>query len=146
IVLAITVLSSVLFSSCTEGEQPVVDGYSYEIVKKVEVDKAAVVSAHPLASEVGKVILQQGGNAVDAAIAVQYALAVVYPNAGNLGGGGFMVIQTAEGKNTTFDFRERAPHRATKDMYLDENGEAIASKSRDGHLAVGVPGTVAGLF
>src|SRR5690606_28620279 len=75
-----------------------------------------------------------------------YALAVVYPNAGNLGGGGFMVIQTAEGKNTTFDFRERAPHRATKDMYLDENGEAIASKSRDGHLAVGVPGTVAGLF
>lgn len=132
--------------SCTTTDQPIVDGYSYEIVKKIEVDEAAVVSAHPLASEVGKLILQKGGNAVDAAIAVQYALAVVYPNAGNLGGGGFMVIQQASGERTTFDFRERAPGRSTRDMYLDSTGTAIASKSRDGHLAVGVPGTVAGIF
>lgn len=139
------VWSSALWS-CTPADKPAVDGYAYEIVKKIEVAEAAVVSAHPLASEVGKAILQQGGNAVDAAIAVQYALAVVYPNAGNLGGGGFMVVQLADGENTTFDFRERAPGHSSRDMYLDENGTAIASKSRDGHLAVGVPGTVAGIF
>lgn len=105
----------------------------------------AVTSAHPLASLVGKEILSRGGNAIDAAIAVQYALAVVYPNAGNIGGGGFMVVHTSEGNSTTIDFREKAPSKAFRDMYLDEYGEPIDSKSRDGHLAAGVPGTVAGM-
>jgi gamma-glutamyltranspeptidase/glutathione hydrolase len=132
--------------ACTSNEKSPINAFDYSIVKRVEVENAAVASAHPLASEVGKWVLQQGGNAVDAAIAVQYALAVVYPNAGNLGGGGFMVLRLADGTYTTYDFRERAPGAATRDMYLDENGEAIASKSRDGHLAVGVPGTVAGAF
>lgn len=122
------------------------NAYDYEIVKHMKTDKAAVVTAHPLASEVGKSILEQGGNAIDASIAVQYALAVVYPVAGNIGGGGFMVFHTADGKSHSIDFRETAPAAAYKDMYLDKDGEAIASKSLDGHLAPGIPGTVAGTF
>ncbi|MEO0333933.1 MAG: gamma-glutamyltransferase, partial [Bacteroidota bacterium] len=104
-----------------------------------------VVSAHPLASEVGAEILKQGGNAVDAAIAVQFALAVVYPAAGNIGGGGFMVIREAEGLTNTLDYREKAPLAATRDMYLDENDEVIKGASRLGHLASGVPGSVDGM-
>ena len=118
----------------------------YKIVKKITVSNGAVVSAHPLASEAGAAILQQGGNAVDAAIATQYALAVVYPNAGNLGGGGFMVVHTAAGADAAFDYRETAPRLAGRDMYLDKSGNADSRKSLDGHLAAGVPGTVAGLF
>lgn len=121
------------------------DAYNYEIVKQRDFEVAAVSSAHPLASLVGKEILEKGGNAIDAAIAVQYALAVVYPNAGNIGGGGFMVIHNNEGESTTIDFREKAPGKAFRDMYLDEHGNAIDTKSRDGHLAAGVPGTVAGM-
>lgn len=105
-----------------------------------------MVSAHPLASQAGLEILQAGGNAVDAAIAVQYALAVVYPVAGNIGGGGFMVVREADGTLYNLDYREKAPAAADRDMYLDENGEAIADKSRQGHLASGVPGAVAGMF
>lgn len=108
-------------------------------------DEAMVVSAHPLASEVGAEILKQGGNAVDAAIAVQFALAVVYPAAGNIGGGGFMVIREAEGLTNTLDYREKAPLAATRDMYLDENDEVIKGASRLGHLASGVPGSVDGM-
>lgn len=104
-----------------------------------------VVTAHPLASLVGKKIMQEGGNAIDAAIATQFALAVVFPYAGNIGGGGFMVIRMADGNSRTLDFREKAPLAATRDMYLDENGEAIEDLSTLGHLAVGVPGTVAGM-
>ena len=89
------------------------------------VDKAMVVSAHPLASEVGKNILQKGGNAVDAAIATQLALAVVYPGAGNIGGGGFMVSRMANGEIATLDYREKAPLAGGRDMYLDENGNVI---------------------
>lgn len=122
------------------------NAYTYETVKSLHTDKAAVVTAHPLASEVGLAILEQGGNAIDASIAVQYALAVVYPIAGNIGGGGFMVFHTADGKSHSIDFRETAPSAAHKDMYLDENGEVISSKSLDGHLAAGIPGTVAGTF
>ncbi|MFC1783525.1 gamma-glutamyltransferase [Planctomycetota bacterium] len=103
-----------------------------------------VVSAHPIASEVGAEILKNGGNAVDAAVAVAYALAVVYPSAGNIGGGGFMVIRTADGEATAIDFREKAPGAAHRDMYLDEAGEVIKKLARDGALAAGVPGTVAG--
>ena len=132
--------------ACQNAEQKSYDAYNYQQDKHIEVKEAAVASAHPLASAVGKSIMEQGGNAIDAAIAVQYALAVVYPNAGNIGGGGFMVIHTAEGEQTTIDYRERAPGSASRDMYLDSAGNAIAAKSQDGHLAVGIPGTVAGLF
>jgi len=108
-------------------------------------DQAMVVSAHPLASEVGAQILRAGGNAVDAAIAVQFALAVVYPAAGNIGGGGFMVIREAEGLTNTLDYREKAPLAADRDMYLDDDGEVIKGASRLGHLASGVPGAVDGM-
>lgn len=106
----------------------------------------AVVSAHPLASKVGIEIMKQGGNAVDAAIATQLALAVVYPNAGNLGGGGFMVARLANGQTLALDYREMAPSAAHRDMYLDANGEVMKGKSVNGHLSSGVPGTIAGLF
>jgi len=109
-------------------------------------ENGAVVSAHPLASKVGINILKQGGNAVDAAIAIQLALAVVYPGAGNLGGGGFMVARLADGKELAIDYREMAPELSHRDMYIDSSGEARTDKSQDGHLACGVPGTVAGLF
>ncbi|BCG83153.1 gamma-glutamyltransferase [Mesorhizobium sp. 113-3-3] len=104
-----------------------------------------VVTAQYLASEVGVEVLKKGGNAVDAAVAVGYALAVVYPNAGNIGGGGFMTIRFADGKSTFLDFRERAPLAATKTMYLDKDGNPVKGASLDGYLAVGVPGSVAGL-
>lgn len=109
-------------------------------------DSATVVSAHPLASQVGVDILRRGGNAVDAAIAVQFALTVCYPSAGNIGGGGFMVIRLADGETATLDFREKAPLSATRDMYLDSAGKVIARLSLDGHLAAGVPGSVAGMW
>ncbi|GAB5559990.1 MAG: gamma-glutamyltransferase [Synoicihabitans sp.] len=104
-----------------------------------------VVSAHRLASEAGAEIIRQGGNAIDGAVATGFALAVVRPSAGNLGGGGFMIIHTAEGESVALDFREVAPQAATRDMFLDENGQALASRSRVGYLANGVPGSVAGL-
>ena len=109
-----------------------------------EAPAAMVVSGHPLASEVGRDILRAGGNAVDAAVAVGFALAVVHPEAGNIGGGGFMVFRTADGAVRSLDYRETAPDRATRDMYLDPNGEPT-ERSVTGHLAAGVPGAVAGL-
>ncbi|MBY0245661.1 MAG: gamma-glutamyltransferase [Sphingobacteriaceae bacterium] len=104
-----------------------------------------VVCAHPEASKVGVAILKKGGNAVDAAVAVQFALAVVYPNAGNIGGGGFMVYRSAKGETNTLDYREKAPEKASRDMYLDEAGNPIKEKSLFGQLAAGVPGSVAGM-
>lgn len=104
-----------------------------------------VVCAHPLAAEVGSLILQQGGNAVDAAIAVQFALAVVHPAAGNIGGGGFMVIRQNDGSSYTLDFREKAPSGGSRDMYIGENGEVIKGLSINGQLAAGVPGSVDGM-
>ncbi|HEY3403313.1 MAG TPA: gamma-glutamyltransferase [Ohtaekwangia sp.] len=108
-------------------------------------DSAMVVSAHPLASEVGVTIMKKGGNAVDAAIAVQFALAVVFPAAGNIGGGGFMVIRFNTGDLSSLDYREKAPAAATTTMYQDSTGEVITGLSELGHLSAGVPGTVAGL-
>ncbi len=105
-----------------------------------------VVSASHYASEVGVKILKKGGNAVDAAVATAFALAVTWPSAGNLGGGGFLVYHGADGFVTAFDFREKAPLAATETMYLDENGEIRDRSNHRGLLAVGVPGTVAGLF
>lgn len=104
-----------------------------------------VVTAHPEASAVGVNILRKGGNAADAAVAVQFALAVVYPNAGNLGGGGFMVYRSKTGETSTLDFREKAPALAHRDMYLDQNGQPLTDQSLYGHLAAGVPGSVAGM-
>ncbi len=111
----------------------------------VGAENGMVVSAQHLATRVGVDVLKDGGNAVDAAVAVGYALAVVYPAAGNLGGGGFMTIQLADGRKTFFDFREKAPLAASANMYLDKDGNVIKGASTNGHLAVGVPGTVSGM-
>ncbi len=108
-------------------------------------DSAMVVSAHPLASQVGVAILKKGGNAVDAAIAVQFALAVVFPAAGNIGGGGFMITRMNDGSISALDYREKAPAKATTNMYLDKDGNVIPKLSIEGHLASGVPGSVDGM-
>ena len=108
--------------------------------------KAMVVSAREEASRIGSEIMQQGGNAFDAMVATEMALAVCYPNAGNLGGGGFMVYRTHQGEVGALDYREKAPLRANRDMYLDENKKYLQDKSKTGGLAVGVPGTIAGIF
>ncbi len=120
--------------------------YPYDIQKKIICENGAVVSGHVLASKVGVDMLKKGGNAVDAAIATQLALAVVHPSAGNLGGGGFLVARLQNGTTTTIDYREMAPGKAHRDMYLDEKGEAKFELSQNGHLSSGIPGTVAGLF
>ena len=109
-------------------------------------DKAMVVSAREEASKIGVEIMKKGGNAFDAMIATDLALAVSYPFAGNIGGGGFMVYRTANGEVGALDYREKAPMAAFKEMYLDKNGEIIPGKSTLGALSVGVPGTIAGLF
>ena len=105
-----------------------------------------VVSASTIASKVGVEILEKGGNAIDAAVAVGFALAVTYPYAGNIGGGGFMVIHLQNGKNTTVDFREKAPLSASKNMFLDKKGNYIPALSQEGTTSAGVPGSVAGLI
>ena len=109
-------------------------------------DSAMVVSARVEASEIGTIIMQNGGNAFDAMIATDLALTVAYPFAGNIGGGGFMVYRTKDGKTGALDYREKAPLAASKDMYLDENGDIIKGKSTLGAMAIGVPGTINGLF
>jgi gamma-glutamyltranspeptidase / glutathione hydrolase len=105
-----------------------------------------VSSADELASEVGIKIMMEGGNAIDAAVGAGFTLAVVYPQAGNIGGGGFMVIHFSDNKNTSIDYREKAPSLASRDMYLDANGNVNDELSKTGHLAVGVPGSVAGML
>ena len=120
--------------------------FSYDNIKTSGAEHAAVVSAHTLASDAGLQMMKQGGNAFDAAIATQLALAVVYPGAGNLGGGGFMVAHLANGKNIALDFRETAPAKASRDMYLDATGNPVTVLSMEGHFASGVPGSVAGIF
>jgi len=114
-------------------------------VAPVGAENGMVVTAQHLATRAGVEVLEQGGNAIDAAVAVGYALAVVYPGAGNLGGGGFMTIQLADGRKTFFDFREKAPLAARADMFLDPDGSVVKGLSTRGHLAVAVPGSVAGL-
>ena len=118
----------------------------YNITKSVEADSAVIVTAHPLATEIGIQILKEGGNAIDAAIAIQFALAVCYPGAGNIGGGGFMVYRDANGYTTTLDYREKAPGKATQDMFLDSKKNPIDSLSKFGALSAGVPGTVDGMI
>lgn len=142
----IPLLLLLLFACQPVKHAPLIDAYQYTGAKKAMGKKGAVVSAHPLASKVGIEIMKRGGNAVDAAIATQLALAVVYPNAGNLGGGGFMVARLSNGETLALDYREMAPAASSRDMYLDENGKVVPGKSLNGHLSSGVPGTVAGLF
>jgi gamma-glutamyltranspeptidase/glutathione hydrolase len=115
------------------------------IIRGVTGDSAMVVCAHPLAAQIGVEVLKRGGNAVDAAVAVQLALLVTFPEAGNIGGGGFMVYRDKAGKLYSLDYREKAPSQATTDMYLDKDKNVIPDLSISGHLASGVPGTVAGL-
>lgn len=128
---------AVIISGCVTGQLGKNNSGEYK--------NGMVVSAHPEASQVGIDILKKGGNAIDAAVAVQFALAVVYPNAGNIGGGGFMVYRSAKGEVNTLDFREKAAAGASRDMYLDAAGNPIVDKSLYGHLAAGVPGSVDGM-
>lgn len=138
--LLIIFLSLIIFSA--QGQFT-----DFNTVKEIKTkNKGVVVSAHPLASEAGAKILKMGGNAYDAVVATQYALAVVYPQAGNIGGGGFLVGVKNNGEMFTLDYRETAPEKATRDMYVDKNGKANTNLSQNGRLAVGVPGSVAGFF
>ena len=145
IFLSLLFILLISFPACY-AQQNNLDPYNYQVNKKVECKHGAVVSAHALASQIGVNILKEGGNAVDAAIATHLALAVVFPGAGNIGGGGFMIIHLKNGNNVAIDFREVAPGKASRDMYLDTNGNAQMQLSQDGHLAVGIPGSVAGMF
>jgi gamma-glutamyltranspeptidase/glutathione hydrolase len=133
IVLLITIISF----SCTKKEE-------HKVIGLIS-DSAMVVSAHPLASQVGVSIIKKGGNAIDAAIAVQFALAVVFPAAGNIGGGGYMMIRQKDGTVFALDYRERAPAKASTNMFLDQKGDVISNLSVSGHLASGVPGSVDGM-
>jgi gamma-glutamyltranspeptidase/glutathione hydrolase len=145
----ITLFTVVQISAQTKsivGAGKTVDPYHYSIVKSQTFKSASVASAHPLASAIGAEIMKRGGNAFDAAIATQLTLAVVYSNAGNIGGGGFLVARKSDGKSIAIDYRETAPSKASRDMYLDKNGNAQTILSQYGHQASGVPGTVAGLF
>ena len=128
-----------LLNSCSDSDNKA-------IKRGLIAEKAMVVSAHPIASSIGIQVLKDGGNAVDASVAVGFALAVCYPSAGNLGGGGFMVLRFRDGKTNSLDFREKAPENAHRDMYLDSLGEAISEKSIATRQAAGVPGSVAGLI
>lgn len=134
ILLCTFLISNLTFSTAQSGRLP------------APAKHGMVTSVHYLGSEVGQAILEDGGNAIDAAVATAFALAVTYPSAGNIGGGGFLVYHGADGKVTTFNFREKAPLAATERMYLDENGKVQNNSNHIGPLAVGVPGTVAGLW
>lgn len=120
--------------------------FPYTIQKEATSDSAMVVTAHPLATQVGLDILRKGGNAIDAAVAVQFALAVVYPQAGNIGGGGFMLYRDKLGNSYTLDFREKAPAAASEKMYQDSLGHVQPKKSQYGPFASGVPGSVDGMW
>ena len=147
-VLPIHFFLALLLSCTSSNKLPSLNdtAYQYSVTKDAVGKNGAVVSAHTLASKVGVEILKKGGNAIDAAIAMQLALAVVYPRAGNIGGGGFLIASLSNGKMLALDFRETAPAAASRDMYLDSAGNAQTTKSINGHLSGGVPGTVAGLF
>jgi gamma-glutamyltranspeptidase/glutathione hydrolase len=141
IIFAITIVTS--FTSCKEATKAANTTASK---RGLITEKAMVVSAREEASRIGVEILKQGGNAFDAMMATEMALAVAYPYAGNLGGGGFLVYRLADGTKGALDYREKAPLAATKDMYVDENGNIIKDKSTIGPMSVGIPGTIAGVF
>ncbi|HEB1253187.1 TPA: gamma-glutamyltransferase [Escherichia albertii] len=139
-------LSGCCFSviAAPPAPSPVSYGVEEDVFHPVRAKQGMVASVDATATQVGVDILKQGGNAVDAAVAVGYALAVTHPQAGNLGGGGFMLIRTKDGSTTAIDFREMAPAKATRDMFLDDQGNPDNKKSLTSHLASGTPGTVAG--
>jgi len=122
-----------------KGKQQFAEG------RNIIADSGMVVSAHPQSSRIGAEILRKGGNAVDAAVATEFALAVCFPEAGNIGGGGFMLIRTNDGKTEVIDYREKAPARASRDMFLDKSGSVIPGLSMDSHLSSGIPGSVDGM-
>lgn len=146
--LAVTMVSSAMSQHVPSvvGARKTVDPYKYTVVKNAFFANAAISSAHPLASQVGAAMMKRGGNAFDAAIAAQLALAVVYPGAGNIGGGGFLLARKKDGELIGLDYREAAPSKASRDMFLDKNGNVQIALSQSGHLASGIPGTIAGLF
>ena len=150
--LVALLLSALVVTSCYTDVSTVDDralfptGWMFsEREEPVTASNGMVVSTDELASRIGVDIMRSGGNAVDAAVAVHFALAVVNPEAGNIGGGGFMVTRMADGTSAALDFREKAPLAATRDMYLDGEGN-LTEKSVIGHLAAGVPGSVAGMW
>lgn len=128
------------------GADKEINPYQFTVVKRAVFKQAAVSSAHPLASMVGATIMKKGGNAFDAAIATQLALAVVFPNAGNIGGGGFLLGRKPNGELIGIDYRETSPEKSSRDMYLNQQGNPQLNLSQAGHLASGIPGTIAGLF
>lgn len=134
-----------LLPSLTQAQSAFIP-FPYEIKKEVTVDSAAVVSAHPLATRVGIEVLKKGGNAIDAAVAVHFALSVVYPQAGNIGGGGFMIYRDKLGNAYCLDFREKAPANAQEKMYQDSAGQVLTKKLQQGVLSCGVPGAVDGMY
>lgn len=142
--IAYTLLTFCLLTACSVSPAK----KSNEIIqgKGIVADSGMVVSAHPESSLIGTMILCKGGNAVDAAVATEFALSVCYPEAGNIGGGGFMVIRSAIGKAEVIDYREKAPLLASRDMYLDKSGNVTEGLSLETHLASGVPGTVDGML
>jgi gamma-glutamyltranspeptidase/glutathione hydrolase len=137
---AIYLLAIILISGCREKPSPVITG------RNITAGHGMVVSAHPEASKAGVSVLQKGGNAIDAAVATEFALSVCYPEAGNIGGGGFMLIRMSDGSSYMIDYREKAPLGASRDMYLDEKGNLKEESSTETHLAAGVPGTVDGML
>ncbi len=143
-IIALLAAAAVLVSACPvylDAKQDVTE----ELVPGVAARSGMVVTACPHASAVGKSVLVDGGNAIDAAVAVGFALAVTFPAAGNIGGGGFMLVRMDSGETCFIDFREKAPAASHRDMYLDDDGEVIGGLSTHGHRAAGVPGSVAGL-
>ncbi len=144
--LVVISLSNGQSSLSIVGPGKAINPYAYTVVKRAEFKQAAVSSAHPLASMVGAEVMKRGGNAFDAAIATQLVLAVVFPTAGNIGGGGFLLARKTNGELIGIDYREAAPEKANRDMYLDKNGNPQMNLSMIGPLASGIPGTVAGLF
>ena len=138
------IFSLIIFTSCSlksvKEKDKIIEG------QDIITDSGMVVSAHPQSSAIGVSILQKGGNAVDAAVATGFALAVCYPEAGNIGGGGFMLIRTEDDKTEVIDYREKAPDNASRDMYLDKSGNVSNGLSTDTHLASGVPGSVDGMI
>jgi gamma-glutamyltranspeptidase / glutathione hydrolase len=137
---SICLLTILLIAACRETSYPLITG------RNITSEHGMVVSAHPEASRAGVLVLQKGGNAIDAAVATEFALAVCYPEAGNLGGGGFMVIRLSNGSSDVIDYREKAPLGASRDMFLDEDGNLKEGLSTETRLAAGVPGTVDGMI
>ena len=140
-------LTIIFFGSCgnLKNKKAEIKAQVYE-GNHIVCDSGIVVSAHSESSRIGVAVLKKGGNAIDAAVAVEFALAVCYPEAGNIGGGGFMLIREADGRTDLIDYREKAPLKSSSDMYLDSGGNVITGMSTDTHLASGVPGTVDGMI